>query len=103
MQRIRQNAWEAVIAVVMITANARAQDIEISCNQYSCDYSNMVSPKSGGATVKEPMHHYPGSSTQNNLHHSQMPQARGNNEWRQMVPNQDAYRTAYNRRMSSRR
>ena len=103
MRRIRQNAWDAIIAVVMITANARAQDFEISCNQYSRDYSNMVALRSGGATVNEPMYHNPGSSVQNNLRQSQMPQARGDNEWRQMVPNQDAYRTAYDRCMSSRR
>ena len=87
----------------MITAHARAQDFQISCVQYARDYSNMIAPRSGGAAVSNPMYHYPRSSAQNNQHQSQMPQARDDNEWRQMVPNQDAYRMAFDRCMSNRR
>ena len=82
--------WMALISIVVPPISASAQDVQISCDQYARDYSNIVAPRSGGAVIATPMTQYPG----NNQRSSQNPQARGNTEWQQMVTNQDAYRMA---------
>ena len=103
MQTSRQIAGYAAIVLAMTSADARAQNFQGSCDQYARDYSNMVAPRSGGAAVSDPMYQYPGSSVPNTHRPAQPPQARGNTEWRQMAPNKDAYRRAYDRCINNRR
>jgi hypothetical protein len=100
MQISRQIAWGAAIAFAMTLPHARAQDFQVSCDQYARDYSNMVAPRSGGAAVSNPMYQHPGSSAPNT---QRLPQVPGNNEWQHMVPNQGSYRMAYDRCINNRR
>ena len=100
MQISRQIAWGAAIAFAMTLHHARAQEFRVSCDQYARDYSNIVAPRSGGTAVSNPMYQYPGSSAPNT---QRLPQARSNNEWHRMVPNQDSYRMAYDRCINNRR
>ena len=99
MQALQRSGFLVVALISMMPASADAQGVQISCDQYARDYSNIVAPRSGGAVVANPMTQYPGS----NQRSSQSPQARENTEWRQMVPNQDAYRMAYDRCTANRR
>ena len=88
----------AVWSLLILPTYALGQGVQVSCEQYARDYSNIVAPRSGGAVIANPANPYASSNrgTQN-------PQIRSDTEWRQMAPNQDAYRMAYDRCMSNRR
>jgi hypothetical protein len=91
--------WIAVWSLVILPTYALGQGVQVSCEQYARDYSNMVAPRSGGAVIANPMNPYASGNPRGN----QNTQMRGDTEWRQMAPNQDAYRMAYDRCMSNRR
>ena len=99
MQALQRSGCLVVALITMMPVAADAQGLQISCDQYARDYSNIVAPRSGGAAIANPMTQYPG----NNQRSNPSSQARGKTEWQQMVPNQDAYRMAYDRCMSNRR
>jgi hypothetical protein len=89
----------AVISFIVLQSFAQGQGLQVSCDQYARDYSNIVAPRSGGAVVANPMNPYSSSNPRGN----QNPQVRGDTEWRQMGPNQESYRMAYDRCISNRR
>ena len=95
----RRTSWFIAVSITVMPSFAKAQVVQISCEQYARDYSNMVAPRSGGAAVANPMTQYPGGTQRNN----QNPLARENMEWRQIAPNQEAFRMAYDRCMANRR
>ena len=97
MRAPQRIGWLSAISLAAMPSHAIAQ--RVSCDQYARDYSNIVAPRSGGAVIANPMTQYPGGNQRSN----QTAQAHGNAEWREMAPNQDAYRMAYERCMTNRR
>ena len=95
----RRISWFITVSITVMPSFAKAQVVQISCEQYALDYSKMVAPRSGGAAVANPMTQYPGGTQRNN----QNPLARENMEWPQMAPNQEAFRIAYDRCKANRR